>query len=191
MTNRKIIAIDIDEVIADLMTVWLRRYNSDWDDNVQEKDIVEWDVANFVKPEAKLSIYDYCRNPEIYNFVKPVKDSQEVIKKLSIDYTIIYVTAAAANTADRKKCWLKENNFVNYHNFINTERKEFVCADFLVDDRYSNIKEFVNLYGINTRQGLLFTRAWNICVSDFSMLVSISRFDGWNKIGQYLNPSNV
>ena len=39
MKNNKIIALDIDGVCADLLSVWLNWYNYEWDDSLEVKDI--------------------------------------------------------------------------------------------------------------------------------------------------------
>jgi len=70
-----IIAVDVDGVIVDLVTPWLRRYNLDYNDDLTPESIQDWEVDKFVKIECGERIYKYIENPDIYYEALPIKDS--------------------------------------------------------------------------------------------------------------------
>jgi len=39
-----IIAVDVDDVIIDLVPMWLHFYNNDYKDNLSKNDITDWQV---------------------------------------------------------------------------------------------------------------------------------------------------
>jgi len=63
--------IDIDGVIADLHTVWLNIYNTEWNDILTPDQITNWNTSQFVKPECGIKIYEIIERPEIYDYILP------------------------------------------------------------------------------------------------------------------------
>ena len=46
MTMKKLtIAVDVDDVVADLITEWLKRYNHDYNDTKTPADITQWAIG--------------------------------------------------------------------------------------------------------------------------------------------------
>ena len=60
------IAIDVDDVTADLVSVWLDKYNLDHNNSLSEKDIKTWDIGSHTKIGDKM--YEYLK----YNQIKPM-----------------------------------------------------------------------------------------------------------------------
>ena len=58
------VAVDVDDVCADLLTEWLYRYNLEYEDNLTVADVDRWDLSEQVKPECGKKIYNYLRDPE-------------------------------------------------------------------------------------------------------------------------------
>ena len=63
MKAPKILAFDIDGVLADLHTAWLDEYNKDFDDNLTISYITQWEMDKFVKPECGKKIFNYLKRP--------------------------------------------------------------------------------------------------------------------------------
>ena len=57
MSDQLLIGVDVDEVVADLISEWLRRYNVKWNDTLKPEDIHGWAISDFVKPECGKAIY--------------------------------------------------------------------------------------------------------------------------------------
>lgn len=169
------IAVDVDSVCAALSPVWCAWYNRDWDDNLQPEDIKAWGTHEFVKPECGLKIYEYIENPKIYDEVKPIKGSQEGVKKLrEMGFDIVFATTSTVGTMGRKYHWLVEYGFTDsLKEYIEIGRKELLRVEYLLDDNYSTIEKFPGC-------GILFLQPWNavfrfstICAKNWEDFISI------------------
>lgn len=89
--NKPSIAIDMDGVIADLMTTWIDRINEVEGENLKLEEITDWEILKFVKCGTKIFDqldYDLFRNLPV------ICDSQEVAKELYEHYRVNIVTTA-------------------------------------------------------------------------------------------------
>lgn len=138
------LAIDQDQVIADLLTEWVNRYNKDYDDNLKKEDITEWNFCKLVKPQCGKKIYNYLDDENLFLNLKPIEGSIETIKKLSESYEIFIVTAPwNINNVIPKYVWLKKYlPFIDEKNYVFTRNKSIINADYLIDDKPSNLENF-------------------------------------------------
>jgi 5'(3')-deoxyribonucleotidase len=151
------IAIDVDDVCADLNTEWLRRYNKDFNDDLTKDKITEWDISSFVKPECGKYIFEYLDDLSLYNYVLPIPDALNGINALKImGHRIIFVTTPTIKSVGRKFLWLLDNLFIfDMKDYLEVTDKSLVRADMIIDDRYENVKKF-------NGSGILFTKPWNL-----------------------------
>lgn len=163
------LAFDVDDVILDLVTNWIKIYNRDYNDNAKVKDVTNWDIGRVVKPEAKQAIYEYSNHGEIYRTAQPMAGALEGIERLrKNDFRIIYVTAS--NPENVKFEWLTNYGFLDdKKNFVSAYDKSLIIADYLVDDKYENVLEFKG-------KGILFNRPWN------KSHVFLNRVANWDDI---------
>ena len=77
-----LIACDVDGVVANLTKPWLARYNKDWNDNLKIKDIEGWGIQDYVKPECGLKIFNYIKDPSLYDEVLPFSGALNFINTL-------------------------------------------------------------------------------------------------------------
>ncbi len=151
-----IIAVDVDSVVAELGPAWLGRYNKDYNDTLTSKDILSWDTHLYVKPECGLKIYEYLKDPTLYDDVKPIPYALECVKYLSQQYRIIYVTTSPIESFGAKYKWLKRYKFISdLSDYVECKDKSLIKADYLIDDNFNNVKQFGGV-------GYLFTQPWNI-----------------------------
>lgn len=149
-----IIAIDIDDTIANLSDVWLSRYCHDYNDNLTKKDITKWSVHKFVKPECGERIYDYLKDPTLYNFVEPIPYSLEAVNLLKRVARVIFVTAPTLEVMGKKYYWLKEHGYIDsLDDYIETKEKYLIKYDYIIDDRYENIS--------SSNDNWLYNAPWN------------------------------
>ncbi len=156
-----IIGVDVDSVVADLHSVWISRYNKDYNDNLslEGTEITDWDTSKFVKRECGVKIYDYLKDPTLYDDILPVEDSLDIIDQIKEDFNsrIIYITSTPIETPGVKFNWLVRHGFLKekeLHNYYECRDKSLIACDILLDDRYENARDAFNL-------GVLFTRPWN------------------------------
>lgn len=145
----KIVAVDVDNTIADLYEEWLKRYNKDYNDKLSPKDLMQWDLTRAVKQECGDKIFDYLLQPDLYECVKPIKDAHAGINELrEAGYRVVFVTSCVPGTEEAKINWLISNDFMpankfrNYRDFVSANDKSLVIADVLIDDRSRNLETF-------------------------------------------------
>jgi 5'(3')-deoxyribonucleotidase len=133
------IAIDVDDTVSELVPNWLRIYNKDFNDNLKKEDIVDWNISQFVKPEAKGMIYNYIRKPRVFRTAKPMENALLIIDKLREKaQRIIYVTAN--DGAGAKLPWLFKHGFIHTsEDFVVAYDKSLIRADILIDDKPENV----------------------------------------------------
>jgi 5'-nucleotidase len=145
--NRPIIAVDIDEVCADLLDEWVRRYNKKYKDELKVESITTWDIVNFVKPECGKDIYNLLKDPHFYDSVQPFSDALRAIEDLRELGRVVYVTTCAPGTMDQKFFWLQRHGFLPdtssaINDYIPCKDKWLVNADILLDDGIHNVEPF-------------------------------------------------
>lgn len=142
-----IIGVDVDEVCADLLTEWVRRYNAYFNDTLRVQDITEWDMTKVVKSHVGTRIYDILHEPGLYSRVRPIDGA-----KLGVDlirgmgHRVIFVSACVPGTVDAKLAWLIEWGFLTKaqagKDFICAYDKHLIGVDMLIDDRLENVESF-------------------------------------------------
>ena len=112
--SQKIIAVDVDEVIAALHVEWLKRYNKDYDDNLRHEDITNWSIENFVKPECGLKIYHYLEDVDLYDNVPVIDGALLGVEYLrQSGYRVVFVTSCQFGMHDPKWAWLMRHDFLS------------------------------------------------------------------------------
>jgi len=107
------IALDMDEVIVDLIGNWKRHYIIEAGlPNDIEIAVSDWDVALSFDKLSKNKIYAMLDKPGIFSECDAVTDSIHYIKKLLADkrFIVDVITVAKAKTAYHEKLdWIKRN----------------------------------------------------------------------------------
>ena len=150
------IAVDVDDVVLDLMPKWLEHYNLDFNDNLKPKQITDWDITKFVKPEAKDKIYNYIHNKEVFEESKQVTSAWAGLSYIRLmKHRVIFVTAN--NPQNVKYNWLFENGLINRtEDFVVAKDKSLIFADYMIDDSYDNVKSFCG------ERAWLMNKPWNM-----------------------------
>jgi len=150
-----IIGVDVDDVCGDLINPWIMKYNRDYNDNLEKKDVTDWAVHTFVKPECGREIYKYIEDRSLYDEVKPIPFSLEAVKNLKHMGRVVFITSSTIGAAGRKFLWLQEHGFIEtIDDYVEAKDKTLIAYDFLIDDNYHNVK-----YGDNN---ILFNQPWNL-----------------------------
>jgi len=157
--DKKVILVDMDEVLADFIDAWLTLYNQDYDDNLTIEDLKSWKTSLYVKPACGEKIYDYFKKPGLFRHLKVRPYAQEFIQNLlDNNYTVLIVsdspegnsycdytedTTRIGNPADDKRKWLAEHfPMIPSSHIIFTSQKWYVQGDVLVDDKPATYQEF-------------------------------------------------
>jgi 5'(3')-deoxyribonucleotidase len=145
--KRLVIAVDVDDVVADLITEWLRRYNRDYQDTLTQEHIKAWEIDRFVKPECGTAIFQYLASRTLYDCVKPVYGALEGVQRLRLaGHRVVFVTSSNAVQAGRKMQWLQRHGFLGdsheQPDYYVANDKSLIAADLLIDDRPKNVERF-------------------------------------------------
>ncbi|WP_342505744.1 5'-3'-deoxyribonucleotidase [Sporosarcina sp. FSL K6-2383] len=170
----KRIAIDMDEVISHFSVGCLELFNKEFNEKYTIKDL---QGKLLVELDARFAdrVDYYLANESFFLDLQVIKDSQEVIQKLSARYDIYIVTAAMEfpTSLAPKYQWLKRHfSFLNDKNFVFCGDKSIIHADYLIDDTPSNLDRF-------TGQGILFTAPHNRNVTGYT------RLNNWQEVADY------
>lgn len=156
MRSDKIILIDQDAVIANIIDYWLERLNIKFHKRYTEEDVTDFQLHKVLQlPER--AIYDVIDEPGFFWKAKVVKDSQYVLEDLWERFDCRIVTAASySNNAVREKwMWLQEHfPFIEKEKIVFTKDKSIVRGDFLIDDAPHNLEVFHSI-------PIIFDRPWN------------------------------
>ena len=175
----KRILVDVDGVVADLHTEWLRLYNMEYDDDLTVDKITSWDMQSFVKPECGSKIFGYLHDLSLYNLVNPIDGAVSSVRWLRRHgYDVRFVTSGVFPA---KVQWLGEQGlllgeyYMSSPDVIIAHDKSVINADIMIDDNYKNLETFQG------KTKILFAQPWNnVPVGNYF------RADDWPDVIQFL-----
>ena len=156
--SQLIIAVDVDDVVANLISAWLRLYNNDYGDLVLQEDITNWNIHEFVS--IGHDIYDYLDRPYLYEYVEPIDGALWGVNKLrQMGFRVVFVTSTNVNQNGQKLKWLQKYGFLPKNikfeqDYIEATDKSLIHCDYLIDDKPENVSHCRGM-------GLLFDRPHN------------------------------
>ena len=185
------IAIDMDDVLNNLIHPWLAAYNHDYGDTRRATDITDWDVWKHVKIECGRKIYDY-HIPELFLACSPMPDAQRVTQELLEAGHDLMVVSACWNPEIEvaKRQWLGE-----HFPWLKQDRCHFVpkgrekCehrADVLIDDGLHNFRGWPS-----GTIGLIFDQPWNQVQTGENYDIPLLRVFNWSHIGDLFDHYDI
>lgn len=173
---KKTLFIDMDEVMADTFSKHVELYNQDFNEQLRHEDCIGNDIWNVVPEQRKKSIIAHVYKKGFFRDLRPIKDSQEVIRALYDAYEV-YVASAAMqfpNSLLEKNEWLDEHfSFIHWRRRILCGDKFILKGSYLIDDRSYNLENFDGT-------GLLFSSPHNYHENGFK------RVDTWQDVANLL-----
>jgi len=169
------ICVDMDEVMADTLAEFLRRYNQTFNEDVTTGDLTGkglWEIAPLDRQQqlrAFLDAEDFFENLDL------MPGAQEVLKDLAPRYDIFIATQAMVvpNSLGPKYRWLQRHfPFIPPTNYVFCGDKSILRADYLIDDQARNLLHFEG-------QGLLYTAPHNLTATGFV------RVNNWQDVAAY------
>jgi 5'-nucleotidase len=153
--KRKSIAIDMDNVIADIETHFINWYERDFGVRISPESLKgKSELDAFPNKEA---IVRYLFTPGFFRTAPVMPGAQEALEKLSDAYDIYIVSAAMEfpQSLSEKQEWLKEYfPFISWRRIIFCGDKSKIATDYMIDDLTRNLDTF-------TGEGLLFSAGHN------------------------------
>lgn len=175
--DKMIIAVDVDDVVFDLVPRWVSLYNEVSGDNLDYTKIDGWKISEMVSPENVSVLFDVLKRDDLYNDMPIIKNSFEVLRDLKEigGHRIIFATAG---NHPKKEMALKEQGFLTDEcDYVFMKDKGLLRADVLIDDGVHNIKSFKGT-------GVIFTQPWN------KYFKARYRVDNWKQAGVFLGLKN-
>ena len=172
---RKIIAVDMDEVIADALSEHLLRYNRDFPNDfprpITTADLHGRWIWDFVPPERQDALVQYMLSEDFFSVLPVMPESQRVLERLQTRYDIYIATAAmeVPSSFNAKFQWLAQHfPFIPSSHIVFCGNKSILRADYLIDDNPRQLERFAQTReGDSPREGILFTSPANANVIGF------------------------
>lgn len=171
--KRPTIAIDMDGVIADTVSHFIKWYERDYGVRVG-LDAFEG------KPEAEglpgNTVRKYVVTPGFFRSVPVMEGAKEAVLELSENFDVYIVSAAMEfpQSLIEKYEWLQEHfSFISWKNIILCGDKSIIGTDYMIDDHVRNLDTFKGTT-------LMFTAGHNVGVSHHR------RVNNWKEIIEFL-----
>jgi 5'(3')-deoxyribonucleotidase len=179
--ERKIIAVDMDEVIADALGEHLTRYNRDFANDQSAALTLEdlrgrrlWQVA---PAHLHPTVDSYLREADFFRVLQVMPDAQRVLERLQSRYEVFIASAAmeVPTSFAAKYDWLAEHfPFIPTSHIVFCGDKSILRADYLIDDNPRQLRLFQdNPTGGPFREGILYTSPANADITGYR------RVDNW------------
>lgn len=167
--SRKVIALDMDEVIADVYPKFLDLYERDFGERPPKS--TWWGKKIYELPNAA-HIRSYLFEKGFFSDLPVMPQSQEVVQWLSEHYDVYAVTAATEfrNSLEDKFDWLEQHfPFIGWKRLVLCGDKSIIEADYMIDDHVFNLVKFKG-------KGLLYTASHNLDEARFT------RVNDWTEV---------
>jgi len=161
--RRKIIAVDMDEVIADTLGEHLGRYNREFGEAVTTDDLQGKWLWEHVPPARIEALERYMNSTEFFGVLDVMPESQRVLEKLQTKYDIFIASAAmeVPQSFNAKFRWLGEHfPFIPHSHIVFCGDKSILHADYLIDDNPRQLRLFRG-------EGILYSSPANAHVTGF------------------------
>ena len=167
------ILVDMDEVLDDLLDVWVAYLNDKHGVNANVNDITKWTLTCvfpfLTEEETEQPLYD----GNFFAAMSPKPGSVETLHRMILDgHEVLIVTAASVyQTLPPKMDWLfKHYPYLSWGNVIITRRKQLIQGDVLIDDGVHNL-EGGNYYKI--LYDCPYNRAYNAAANGMARVYSL------------------
>jgi 5'-nucleotidase len=171
---RKSIAIDMDNVIADIETNWINWYFKEYGVKVAKQDLLgKPEDEAFPDPDAATKL---LYKPGFFRYAPVIEGAQEALMKLQENFDIYIVSAAMEfpNSLPEKYDWLSEHfPWISWKNIVFCGDKKIIDTDYLIDDHLKNLDFCKGM-------PILFTASHNIEVKRHK------RVNNWNEAVELL-----
>lgn len=171
---RKTIALDMDEVIADVLPKFLDLFESMYGERLKREDY--WGKKIYAikgSREIRNALFD----KGFFRDLLPIEGSIEGVRKLMENYEVYITTAAMEfrNSFEDKYDWLQEYfPYIPWKNIVFLGDKSLLGTDYMVDDNAFNLETFRG-------KGILFTAYHNIQEDRFE------RVNNWKELIEFFD----
>lgn len=156
--QKRRIAIDMDEVLADTLAQFLLEYKREFGATLSKADLRERRLVELIPSDRRERLRHYAKTPGFFRDIPVMAGSVAVLRELRERYEVFIATAAMEfpTSFNEKYEWIKTHfpDFPDSH-IVFCGDKSVVAADFLIDDSPRHFARFAG-------QGYLFTAPHNL-----------------------------
>ncbi len=139
----KIFVTDMDDVLVDLLSAWIRVLNFRYRKSVTTEQVKDWDMRLAYPDLTDKELYGVLNEDELWQQVKPKGDSAEYLKRIKdAGYDVFVCTATHYKNIGKKltHCLLKYYPWLDYKDIIMCHNKAMINCQFIVDDNPENMR---------------------------------------------------
>lgn len=155
------VGVDVDGVLADLLTPILEGINTTFSKSLTPEDMDSWCIKKHLEGDEH-KFWDQLGNSNLHDRLLPYPGAKEGLALLQTVAEVYIVTShlSAGRTwvYDRDQ-WLLKHFGIPKKRVIHTEAKYRVLADALVDDRPDNVIAWQAVHP--TGRGVVWAHPWN------------------------------
>lgn len=140
----KRIAIDMDDVLADITTRLIEITNERRNTNYQKNQLKDPVIFQEYYAEYK-QVRECLYETGMFRNLPVFEDAQDVVKKLQEQYEVFIVSAATEfpKSLTEKLEWLEEHfPTIGWQHTVFCGHKHMIKADYLIDDHEKNVVKF-------------------------------------------------
>ena len=137
--KKKSVAIDMDNVIADVTTHYITWYEKQYGERIQKEAILGLPEAEAFPNGA---VMQFLFTPGFFRTVPVMPGAQEAVKKIQEHFEVYIVSAAMEfpHSLSEKYAWLQEHfPTIHWRNMIFCGDKSVIATDYLIDDHLKNL----------------------------------------------------
>jgi len=134
------VGIDLDNVIWDLTTPWLERFNHITGDWLKPEDITTYDITEHMHKGNADILYYILEQSDFWDNVKPYDGVYETLRDFNRNFDVYIVTSTSYKIASRKLSrFLDLFPFMCYNQIITCHNKQMINVDWMIDDYEKNL----------------------------------------------------
>ena len=136
------ILIDMDDVLDNLLEVWINELNSLYGTSVKPEQITGWDLTQYFPEISKKSLTMPLFRDYFWEMIRPQRNAIEITKKLQADGHELYVVTASypeSISAKLHRFFFRYFPHITYDHVIVTSKKQMIRGDVLIDDAVHNL----------------------------------------------------
>jgi len=166
----KSIAIDMDNVIVDVESQYIKWYQQKFGVTVCKEDLMgKPETEGFPNKEA---VYNFLLTPGFFRTATAIPGALDAVQTLAASFQVYIVSAAMEfpQSLIEKYEWLQQHlPAISWRNIIFCGDKSIIATDYMIDDHVKNLDTF-------SGKGVLFTAAHNINIDRHT------RLNDWNEV---------
>jgi len=170
----KVICVDMDEVIADVLNEQILRYNREFNDRLTAGELRGRWIWDLVPPSRVHALERHIQSDDFFSSVAVIPHAQRVLDRMRKRYEVYIATAVMEypQSFAPKYEWLKRNfPFIPLSHIVYCGDKSILRGDFLIDDNPRQLRLFRG-------RGILYSSPANALVREFQ------RVNDWLDIEQ-------